>query len=366
MGSKILATSPTSGYFSSDGLLLVPFDLAVNSYQAEYKHSIEYIENNNTFQVTSKDKTVIYSELVADSGEYFPSQESDMFGNTTTHTYNTNAKLVSSTTQDGQVVSYTYDTNNLLSRIATTNKQVNFEYDTKRLSKITLVSGTQNKNIAFVYASGSTDQEINNIVQLLDSKNQVYVENTYDANDRVTSQKYGDKSLNYVYALGNNGNVESVNIINKRGIESVQRYDENGNMIALEQSGKSYTYNYDNNNNLIKVTKTKGNITQNSYDNKGNLLSQCQKTSESDAGICQSFVYDSQNNLVQNTDALGNITSIEYNQSNKVTKITAGNRIQSFEYNASGSLVKSIDAKNNATNYEYDVQGNVTKITKAD
>jgi YD repeat-containing protein len=166
-----------------------------------------------------------------------------------------------------------------------------------------------------------------------------------------------------VYALGNNGNIESVNITNKRGIESVQRYDELGNMIALQQSGKSYTYNYDNNNNLIKVTKPKGNITQNSFDNKGNLLSQCQKISASDVGICQSFVYDSHNNLTQNTDALGNITSIEYNTSNKVTKITAGNRIQSFEYNASGSLVKSIDAKNNATNYEYDVQGNVTKIT---
>jgi hypothetical protein len=79
MGSKILATSATSGYFSSDGLLLAPFDVSVNSYQVQYKHSIEYIENNNTFKVTSKDKTVIYSEIIADSGEYFPTQEIDTF-----------------------------------------------------------------------------------------------------------------------------------------------------------------------------------------------------------------------------------------------------------------------------------------------
>ena len=95
-------------------------------------------------------------------------------------------------------------------------------------------------------------------------------------------------------------------------------------------------------------------------------MTQCQKTSENDAGICQRFVYDSHNNLTQNTDALGNITNIEYNTNNKVTKITQGNRVQNFEYNASGSLVKSIDAKNNATSYEYDGHGNVTKITKAD
>ena len=340
--------------------------MSVNTYQAEYKHNIIRNETENTFVVKNTQKTVIYSELIADSGEYFPTKETDTFGNITTHSYDADARLISTRTQDGQVVSYTYNTDNLLSRIATINKQVNFEYDNSRLSKITLVSGTKSKNISFVYSSGTSEQDINNITQLLDSKNQVYVENTYDTNDRVISQKYGDKSLNYVYSLRNNENVESVNIINKRGIQSVQRYDENGNMIALEQSGKTYTYSYDSNNNLIKITKPKGNITQNSYDTKGNLVSQCQKTSESDAGICQHFLYDSQNNLIQNTDALGNVTSIEYNENNKVTKITQGNRGQSFEYNASGSFTTSIDAKNNATNYEYDSQANVTKITKAD
>jgi hypothetical protein len=38
-----------------------------------------------------------------------------------------------------------------------------------------------------------------NIIKLIDSENNIYVENTYDSEDRVSSQKYGNASINYTY-----------------------------------------------------------------------------------------------------------------------------------------------------------------------
>jgi hypothetical protein len=69
------------------------------------------------------------------------------------------------------------------------------------LKDIILTNSGVTKTISFEYSTGSTEPQIHNITRLIDAKGQVYVENTYDAGDRVATQKYGNGTLTYTYTL---------------------------------------------------------------------------------------------------------------------------------------------------------------------
>lgn len=63
------------------------------------------------------------------------------------------------------------------------------------------------------------------------------MKNTYDTNDRVISQKFGDGTLTYSYeTTGGTGSdashVTKTIATNKRGMRSEFSYDANGNTIA--------------------------------------------------------------------------------------------------------------------------------------
>jgi hypothetical protein len=64
---------------------------------------------------------------------------------------------------------------------------------------VTTTSGSGSKDIAFTYTVAEEFEDAHNIVKLIDSAENTYVENTYDENDRVATQVYGNGTISYDY-----------------------------------------------------------------------------------------------------------------------------------------------------------------------
>lgn len=97
---------------------------------------------------------------------------------------------------------YSYNGDNRLTQILDTNGQGviftyygngdsnGLPYDLKSITSVGKWSAK--KTISFTYNTAvDKDSLLHNIKNLIDAKNQVYVTNTYDENDRVLSQQYG-------------------------------------------------------------------------------------------------------------------------------------------------------------------------------
>ncbi|USN56253.1 MAG: hypothetical protein H6766_04205 [Candidatus Peribacteria bacterium] len=78
-----------------------------------------------------------------------------------------------------------------------------------------------------------------------DNKDNIYVDNTYDAHDRVIQQAYGDQILSYTYTDLADGNLQ-VDITDRRGQTATHVYDAYYRLLSLtDQSGIMYHYEYD-------------------------------------------------------------------------------------------------------------------------
>ncbi len=126
----------------------------------------------------------------------------DIKGNTITFNYDVSNKITSVTDALGRTLQYSYNRDNRLTQILDTNGQgATFAYYGNEesnglpydLKSITITGKWSiQKTISFTYNTiADKDSLFHNIKDLIDAKNQVYVTNTYDENDRVLSQQYG-------------------------------------------------------------------------------------------------------------------------------------------------------------------------------
>lgn len=127
-------------------------------------------------------------------------------------TYNASGALTTAIDTLGREIRYIYDTTDRLTHIEESGgKSISFSYygsgdidgglhDLKSI--ILHGSGVTDKTISFTYFAHTGDNNLDhNIKKLIDSKGQVYVENTYDTNDRVLTQKYGNDTGSFLYTL---------------------------------------------------------------------------------------------------------------------------------------------------------------------
>jgi YD repeat-containing protein len=137
---------------------------------------------------------------------------SNQNGNVLSFSYDSFNRLTSVVDTVGRTIQYTYYDSNRLKRVTDfSGRYVEFSYYDGAtndwylydLKNITIHNGNEaEKNISFTYTKDETEPKLaHNIKTMTDSKGQVYVTNTYDENDRVTSQIYGDGSGSYDYTL---------------------------------------------------------------------------------------------------------------------------------------------------------------------
>ncbi len=260
----------------------------------------------------------------------------------------------------GHTMSYTYYDHNRLQRVTDFNgRKADFTYYTGStasgslydLASITLTNSGATKTIVFEYSTG-TDALAHNIVKMYDAKGQLYVENTYDTNDRVATQKYGTETLGYTYTLSGSQITQNT-VLDKLGNRSDYVYDGSGNNTSIRyynptQTGSVlYTYTYNTLGLMTKEKRPRGNGYTYTYDGSGNLLQKRLKTNadavDSATDLVTSYTYNARNEKM--TETAPNNTKVVY------TRDTAGNILTK-------TLSGSIDSNGNTitgitTNYTY-------------
>lgn len=315
-----------------------------------------------------------------------------------TFAYDTDNKLVSTTDSLGRVFAYSYDDGKRMKSITDfSGRSVTLSYfsDTDTggsaydLKSITINNGNTPKTISFTYQKDPTSEMLShNILTLTDSSGKEYVKNTYDANDRVISQKYGDGTLTYSYeTVGGTGSdsnhVTKTTATNKRGMKSEFTYDANGNTLTKKlfdgTSVLTTTYTYATNGKIVTETKPLGNGTSYFYDGQNRitekrLKADMTKANDDTNDLVTKYEYSTSFNVpTKITDPNGNVITTTLDAKGNLTatkmlgvKKADGNTYDitnTFVYDSTGHLTTKTDGVGNVTAYEY-TNGKLTKTTE--
>ncbi|MGE4444338.1 MAG: RHS repeat-associated core domain-containing protein [Candidatus Altimarinota bacterium] len=315
----------------------------------------------------------------------------DAFGNEMTFDYNDDRELTKITDTLGREYILSYYEHSRVQEITDfagnkvefiyfgTGETLGSQYD---LKTIKMKNNSQEREISFTYTLGEDYESSHNLVKLIDSENNTYVENTYDENDRVASQIYGNGTIYYDYTLDSNNKVTKNSVTDREGHIIEYFYDNYGNTIkkiVKKSSGDlEYNYVYDAKNNLIADIKPLGNGIAYVYDQNNNVIESRYKQNMSASGSSSDIVSTATYNLTfnkptQTIGANGLITNYTYDTyGNILSKETLGVKdylgtdiaiIESFEYNSKGQLTKQINPRGLETTFTYG-SGNILKITK--
>lgn len=249
------------------------------------------------------------------SGSYL-SGVVDTLGRTMSYSYYAHNRLKTVTDFAGRKADFTYYTG------ATASGNL---YD---LANIVLTNSGVTKIIRFEYSTNTTDPLSHNITKLIDTKGQVYVENTYTPEDRVATQKYGTASLGYTYTLSGSAIIQNT-VLDKLGNRTDYAYDASGNNTSIryynpaQSSSVLYTYTYNSLGLMISEKRPRGNGYSYTYDTNGNLT---QKRFKADVDAV-----NSSNDLVTNST---------YNARNeKMTETNPNNTSTIYTRDTSGNIL---------------------------
>lgn len=217
---------------------------------------------------------------------------------------------------------------------------------------------------------------------------------TYDVRNNVTSATYPDNSSENMYydmlgrevAVLDKNSVEYRNVydglsrlagtqVNANGTYvtlTENTYDDNSNLVSemhntspqnnTTENAKVTNYQYDNMNNLICVTYDGGaedSVVQYSYDIAGRMtkmvtgLSQYYSDTLPETAQITQYGYDIHSNMTSKTDQLGNVKTYTYDYAGNVKSETSGNVTINKTYGPYGITSSYIDNNNTADDYTY-------------
>ncbi|MEY9867603.1 RHS repeat-associated protein [Peribacillus sp. B2I2] len=316
----------------------------------------------------------VYRELVKTSGGNSTLTDLDEAG--IIQTFNDKGQLISIEDKNGNKNSIQYDGNNIKEIVDSTGRRTTFTYTDKLLSAITDSTGA---TIKYIYVNQALTK-----VEYHDKDNKLF------------------RSLNYEY----DGMGKLKKYINPN--KNATTYDYNGHrLISTERQFTSYNANANKKNDpsivkeafvydLLKrtarvSTSGKYKITTSEYETneKGNLIKTIDdldglkvtsrnvydqnkiKDSFDGKGYKTSFTYDDRGNILTKTEPTTN--DIEGNSTTPVTKyeykpgtslltkeIDALGRVTSHEYDAKGNRLWTVDAEGFKDSFKYDKFGNLT------
>ena len=359
--------------------------------------AFKFVKNENWFNYNS----ILKAELKIVDSKY-----NLVFNNSKTYIFNENLKIESISDIYWNTMSFSYDADNALIKIIDTlNREYNITYnENSRVQDITdfnnnkveftyfyinetqwsqfdlktikMINWTSEKDISFTYTMWVDFESSHNIVKLIDSANNTYVENTYDTNDRVLTQTYGNGTIYYDYTTNTNNKITKNSVIDREWNVIDYYYDSFWNTIKKvikKTSGDlEYNYEYDSNNNLIQETNPLWNWFTYTYDSKNNLIEKRQKQDinaiDSEDDIVTKITYDQVFNkptqIINSNWAVTNFTLDE--QGNVIEKeIIAWDKTinETFEYDNLWQLISKTDWNGNVVNFEY-LSWNLSKIIK--
>ena len=327
----------------------------------------------------------------------------DRNGNTTIYAYNVNQQLETITDPVGKVTTLAYAGNLLSSVTDPANRVTQFMHDSNgNLVQVLFPNGTTK---SFGYdenhlMTSETDQRGNTVFR------------EYDVNGRLIQTQLPDgairqatnaQSVGFIdLSSGQGTQANPTPFVRPAAAESTFTDGENNTSTAktdrfgraLEQkdaNNLTTLFERDNKGNATKITRPDNSIVEQTFDEKGNLLTRKELfnnaetintydpvfnllTSTTDPrGNVTTYTRDSNGNLTQLENDLNQTTTWTYNSEGLVeTRTDANGLVTSYTYTTEDLIATMTETPptgggaTRVTSYEYDGAGNVTKITTPD
>lgn len=255
----------------------------------------------------------------------------DAAGRELTLAYDAAGRLTSLTDPLGRKVTYAYDASGRLSSV---------------VDKIGSAAGQDPNRHKWLYAyDGSSSR----LASVTDPDGRVRVQNTYDSEGRLATQKDGLlNTTSFAYASA------QTTITDPRGNQTVQLFDPRWRLIEQRNTVGAATYTllftYDDRGNLTSATDRNGNRTDYTYDARGNVLTRTDPQLDPQTPrYTTTYEYDAKNNLTRLTDARGFVSTHSYDAVSNVRL----------------STTQQIDATTSATTkWEYTDSANPGMVTR--
>lgn len=353
-----------------------------------------YDNNGNMLTVTDGNGNVTTYEYNAAGkvSKAIAANDGKLEGKVQTYTYNADGSIKNVKDKNGNVISYEYDA--FGRKIKETNGESisTFDYDNvgnlinvkDPVETVTYVYDSENRTtskniegkakIFFAYDKKEVGEDGKTYYKetITDDKNS-NITKTYDGAGRLVKvESNGDLVAQYNYY--SNGAVKDIRFKDN----SVESYVYNKNytldtITHVDGNGKltdSYKYNYDNNNNILSINEN-GEVKSYTYDKVNRLASEDTKTSGK-----KTYTYDKAGNRLTESTTLDNNVSTknyEYDSENRLIKTSIDDSIvTNFEYDNNGNLLSEI-TKNNKTDIvetsrvlTYDNYNRLTTVTEND
>jgi len=304
--------------------------------------------------------------------------------NLTKYEFNTAGKLVSIVDKNGNVVSLTYDANNLDLITDSVGRVIDVVCDSNGLvqsltdpnSRQIVYGYTEGKLTSVTDARGKTQyytyDPCNGMLKTItDRRGIVDVNNIYDPNGRVIEQVNGRGKKSYFEY--NTPSDNQTTIRDPLGRETIHTYDPFYRLISItDPCGNTVSYTYDNKSNRTSITDKKSYLRYFTYDDMGNVLTMTEPNDPNDpnTGAVTTVTYDANNNPLTKTEATGTTLEreweYEYDPNGNLIHTVDPNGFQTLRsYTDKGLLATGTDANGHTTKYTYDTQSNLEDVNDA-
>jgi RHS repeat-associated protein len=253
---------------------------------------------------------------------------------------------------NGRWIAPTYDANDWMTS-ATDNlgRQVSFTYANNVLATATNPAG------------GVTTYGYQGIAMktVTDPRGRVLINNTFDANGRVTRQESADTTgLDFAYTLDAQGKVTETRVTNQRGNVQRHLFNANGNATSVTDAygtaeARTTTYTRQASGDLVtRATDPLGRNTDLTWNPAGDLTSTTELAGTGNARTT-TFVPEPNFGLVTSVTAPGNRTSSATfdNEGRVITATDARGKVTNFQTNEDGQVTRITDSTSLQTNIDY-------------